>query len=162
MSYMQRMGSLLRFGKAGERRTKARQEAARGLRVLVVDDSRTVVALLTSMLKQNELEPIGVGDAEEALALARENPPDLIFLDILLPGMTGFARLRQLRRDPATAKVPVIMISGNEDAVEQFFLDRIGSDDFMKKPFGRGEVFTRIERLVAKGRLPARPTRFSG
>ncbi|WP_018877607.1 MULTISPECIES: PleD family two-component system response regulator [unclassified Thioalkalivibrio] len=162
MSYLQRMGSLLRFGKAGERRRKARREAARGLRVLVVDDSRTVVALLSSMLRQNEMEPVGAGDAEQALALARENPPDLIFLDIILPGMTGFAMLRQLRRDPVTAKVPVIMISGNEDAVEQFFLDRIGSDDFMKKPFGRGEVFSRIERLVEQGRLPARPLRFSG
>ncbi|WP_024326167.1 PleD family two-component system response regulator [Thioalkalivibrio sp. AKL19] len=162
MSYRQRMGRLLRFGKAGERRRKSRQEAARGLRVLVVDDSRTVVASLSGMLEQNELEPVCAGDAEEALALARENPPDLIFLGILLPGMTGFAMLRQLRRDPATAKVPVIMISGKEDAVEPYFLDRIGSDDFMQKPFGRGEVFSRIERLVEQGRLPARPARFSG
>lgn len=162
MSYMRRMGKLLRFGKAGERRKKRREEPARGLRVLVVDDSRTVVALLSSMLKQNELEAVGAGSAEEGLERARENPPDLIFLDIILPEMTGFAMLRQLRRDPATARVPVIMMSGNEDAVEQFFLDRIGSDDFMKKPFGRGEVFSRIERLVEKGRLRTRPKTFSG
>ncbi|WP_018871922.1 PleD family two-component system response regulator [Thioalkalivibrio sp. ALJ16] len=162
MSYMQRVGSLLRFGKGGERRKKSRQEAARGLRVLVVDDSRTVVALLVNMLRQNEMDAFGAANAEEGLERVREERPDLIFLDIILPGMTGFAMLRQLRRDPVTENVPVIMISGNEDAVEQFFLDRIGSDDFMKKPFGRGEVFSRIERLVEKGRLPARPRTFGG
>ncbi len=156
MGYMQRMGSLLGLSKSNERRRGRRHEASRGLRILVIDDSRTVVKILSRMLSQNELEPVGAGDAEEGLHLARQNPPDLIFLDIILPGMNGFAALRRLRQDPATAGVPVIMISGDEQSMARMVLDRLGSDDFMKKPFGRAEVFTRIERLVAKGRLPAR------
>lgn len=156
MSYMRRMGSLLGLRASIDRRRGRRREASRGLRILVIDDSRTVVKILTRMLSQNEFEPVGAGDAEEGLQLARRRPPDLIFLDIILPGMNGFAALRRLRQHPATADVPVIMISGDEQSMAKMVLDRLGSDDFMRKPFGRADVFTRIERLVRDGRLPAR------
>jgi DNA-binding response OmpR family regulator len=65
----------------------------------------------------------------------------------VLPGMNGFAALRILRRDPNTRNIPVIMISGNAEAAEQFYAQRIGADDFMKKPFSRPELFARIDRL---------------
>ncbi len=125
MGYMQRMGSLLGLSKSNERRRGRRHEASRGLRILVIDDSRTVVKILSRMLSQNEFEPVGAGDAEEGLQLARQNPPDLIFLDIILPGMNGFAALRRLRQDPATAGVPVIMISGDEQSMARMVLDRL-------------------------------------
>ena len=64
-----------------------------------------------------------------------EHRPELIFLDIVLPGMNGFAALRAIRRDPMLRDIPVIMMSGNEQAMEKFFGTRIGADDFMKKPF---------------------------
>jgi twitching motility two-component system response regulator PilH len=70
--------------------------------------------------------------------------------------MNGFAALRALRRDPVTKDVPIIMISGNEQATEQFFGTRIGADDFMKKPFSRFEVFARIERLLDSELVPRR------
>lgn len=157
MAYMPRLGSLLGLrAKSADRRRRRRYEASRGLRVLVIDDSKTVVKVLSRMLSQNEFEPIAAGDAETGLELARQYPPDLVFLDILLPGMNGFSALRRLRQDPATADVPVIMISGDEQSMARLVLDRLGSDDFMKKPFGRAEVFTRIEGLVRNGRLPQR------
>ncbi|MBP6596285.1 MAG: response regulator [Arenimonas sp.] len=129
--------------------------------MLVIDDSATIVALLSRMLRQNGYEVLEAGDAEAGLAIARAQAPELVFLDIVLPGMDGFAALRQLRRDPLTREIPVIMISGNEQATEEFYVHRIGADDFMKKPFSRAEVFARIERLLdANGvpkRLPAAP-----
>ena len=70
--------------------------------------------------------------------------------------MNGFAALRVMRKDPAMAQIPVIMISGNEQATEQFYANRIGADDFMKKPFNRYEVFARIERLLDAERTPRR------
>src|SRR5690625_7354573 len=70
--------------------------------------------------------------------------------------MSGFAALRKLRRHPATKSVPVIMISGNPHAVVKFYQERVGADGFMKKPFGRYEVFSHIERLVSNGALPER------
>lgn len=156
MSQLDRFRRLLGMGRAPERRAdEKRVEARSGIKVLIIDDSRTVVAALSHMLRQSGYQPIGAGDAESGLALAFSEQPDLIFLDIVLPGLNGFAALRRLRRDPRTEKVPVVMISGNPQAAEQFYLERIGADDFMKKPFGRGEVFNRIEKLVRAGALPA-------
>ena len=70
--------------------------------------------------------------------------------------MNGFSALRNLRRDPDTKDIPVIMISGNEMAADQFFGSAIGADDFMKKPFSRYEVFARIERLLDDTLVPQR------
>lgn len=139
-----------------ERRVKPRANARAGSRMLVVDDSATIVALLARMLRQNGFEVLEAADAETALEIARRETPDLIFLDIVLPGMDGFSCLRQLRRDPYTRDIPVIMISGNEQATEQFYVHRIGADDFMKKPFSRAEVFARIERLLDDAMVPRR------
>jgi len=139
-----------------ERRERPRQNARPGTRMLVIDDSATIVALLSRMLRQNGYEVLEAADAEQGLELARSQAPELVFLDIVLPGMDGFAALRQLRRDPITREIPVIMISGNEQATEQFYVHRIGADDFMKKPFSRGEVFARIERLLDAQQVPRR------
>ncbi len=88
----------------------------------------------------------------KAWGLINELKPDLIFLDIVLPGMNGFGALRVIRKDPTTQHIPVIMISGNEHATEQFYANKIGADDFMKKPFSRFEVFARIEVLLDANR----------
>jgi len=95
-------------------------------------------------------------DGEQALATARRESPDLIFLDIVMPGMNGFAVLRALRLNPLTRNIPIVMISGNPQATEQFYVQRFGADDFMKKPFGRDDVYQRISQLVASARLPPR------
>src|SRR5690625_7506960 len=108
------------------------------------------------MLVQNGFETLSAGDAEAGLDIALDDPPDLIFLDIVLPGMSGFAALRKLRRHPATKSVPVIMISGNPQAVEECYLERVGADGDMKKPSGRYEGSSHIARLVSNGTVPGR------
>ena len=70
--------------------------------------------------------------------------------------MNGFTALRMIRRDPLTRDIPVIMMSGNEQAMEQFYGSRIGADDFMKKPFSRDELFFRIENLLDNDCVPRR------
>ena len=139
-----------------ERRQKDRKTAVDGMKVLIIDDSTTIVALLRRMMRQNEFDTLEAGDAEQGIELARTEVPHLIFLDIVLPGMNGFNALRVLRRDPLTKHIPIIMISGNEQATEEFYVHRIGADDFMKKPFARAEVFARIERLMDEGGTPRR------
>ena len=133
---------------AVERRERPRINAKDGTRVLIIDDSPTIVALLKRMLEQSGYIALEAIDAETGVALALSVVPDLIFLDIVLPGMNGFEALRRLRRDPISKTIPIIMISGNELATEQFYAQRIGADDFMKKPFSRSEVFARIEKLL--------------
>lgn len=140
-----------------ERRRKARHPARPGTRFLIIDDSPTVVAVLKKMLQQNGFETMEAFDAESGLEIAKVQQPDLIFLDIVLPGMSGFDALRRLRKDPVTQRVPIIMISGNEQATEQFYVQRIGADDFMKKPFSRAEVFTRIAHVLDAQGVPQRP-----
>jgi len=137
-----------------ERRERSRRHARPGTRVLVIDDSPTIVALLKRMLQQNQLVVLEAFDAESGIEIARREVPDLIFLDIVLPGMDGFNALRTLRRDPITKHLPIIMISGNAQATEQFYVQRIGADDFMKKPFSRPEVFMRIEALLDADNIP--------
>lgn len=144
---------------SGERRRTPRVQGREGMRVLVIDDSATIVAVLGKMLRQNGYEVLKAGDAESGLELAKAERPDLVFLDIVLPGMNGFAALRLLRRDPDLQRTPVIMISGNLQATEQYYAQRIGADDFMKKPFGRDEVFVRLQRLIETGRLTPREDR---
>ena len=147
---------LLGGSKSGERRHASRTDVPRGMRILVVDDSATIRAVLGKMLTQDGHVVLKVGDGEGALAAAREKQPDLVFLDIVMPGMNGFAVLRALRHDPLTQAIPIVMISGNLQATEQFYVQRFGADDFMKKPFGRSEVFARLQHLAASGRLVTR------
>ena len=137
-----------------ERRGHDRRNARPGTRVLVIDDSATIVALLRRMLRQNQYEVLEAFDAESGIEIARREVPGLIFLDIVLPGMDGFNALRTLRRDPLTRDVPIIMISGNAQATKQFYVQRIGADDFLKKPFSRTEVFERIEALLDEDDIP--------
>lgn len=139
-----------------ERRGRPRVNARSGTKVLIVDDSPTVVTVLRKLMQQNDYRTFEAYSAEEALELVKHELPDLIFLDIVLPGMDGFSALRAFRRDPTTKNVPIIMISGNTQATEQFYVQRIGADDFMKKPFSRAEVFARIERLVDADGIPRR------
>jgi DNA-binding response OmpR family regulator len=139
-----------------ERRARKRVDARRGTRVLIVDDSKTIVVALSRMLQPSGFVISEARDGEAAVAMARESKPELIFLDIVMPGMNGFAALRALRRDPETQEIPVIMMSGNEHATEQFFGSRIPADDFMKKPFSRLEVFARIQGLLDERLVPQR------
>ncbi|MEO6801423.1 MAG: response regulator [Rhodanobacter sp.] len=143
-------------GEHGERRAAPRSGVPRGAHILVVDDSPTIRAVLGKMLSQDSHIVLKAGDGETAIELARTKQPDLIFLDIVMPGLNGFAVLRALRRDALTHGIPIVMISGNLQATEQFYVQRFGADDFMKKPFGRGEVFARLQHLTQSGRLVVR------
>lgn len=156
MSGLSLLKRLFGAGEMTERRLRPRVSARAGTRILIVDDSATIVALLRKFLRQNHCVTLEAGDAETAVEIARAEHPDCIFLDIVLPGMNGFAALRILRRDPLTRDIPVIMMSGNEQATEQFYAQRIGADDFMKKPFSRPEVFARVERLLDDDLIPRR------
>lgn len=145
-----------------ERRARPRVNATVGTRVLVVDDSATILALMRRMLSQNGYLVIEATNVAQALERITSTEPELIFLDIVLPDGDGFQVLRQLRRQAETRDVPIIMMSGNTQATEQFYVQRIGADDFMKKPFSRSEVFSRIEALLDAERKPRRTAQRMG
>ncbi len=124
-----------------------------GLDCLVVDDSLTIRKALEAVLIDKGFRVRCVETGEEAIRQVEQQPADVIFLDILLPGMSGFSVLRAFRRARLLGEMPVIMISGNPQATEHYFLERIGADDFIPKPFGRDDVDGCLERLRQRGRL---------
>ncbi|MDR2032306.1 MAG: response regulator [Azoarcus sp.] len=123
----------------------------------MIDDSPTILTAMKRFLESTECVFLGALDAKTGLEMALTQKPELIFLDIVMPSINGFAALRALRKSPRTRDVPIIMMSGNEQAKAQFFGAHIGADDFMKKPFSRFEVFARIARLLDKEGIPRRP-----
>jgi len=139
-----------------DRRRRDRINPREGTCVLVIDDSRTITSALKRVLRSIGCEVHEAFDAESGLRLVLLRKPELIFLDIVLPGINGFAALRALRRDDRTKHIPIIMMSGNEQMTEKFFSSRIGADDFLKKPFSRYEIFARIERLLDEEQIPRR------
>ena len=144
------------LGGSDEQRAQLQLQTTSAARMLVVDDSPTICAVLGKMLGQDGYHVTKALDGESAIELAHRELPALIFLDIVLPGINGFAVLRALRHDELTRHIPIVMISGNPQATEQFYVQRFGADDFIKKPFGRAEVSACIDQLVRSGRLEAR------
>lgn len=131
-----------------DRRRRPRKKVPLGTSVLIIDDSKTMVAALGKMLRENQFSIFEALDGEAGLEVLRKHKPDLIFLDIILPGISGFEVLRRIRRSTYVGKTPVIVMSGNEAATEEYYVRRIGADDFMRKPCSRAEVFSRVERLL--------------
>ena len=141
-----------------ERRLRPRINPREGTRILVIDDSPTILTAMKRFLESAQCVFLGALDAKMGMEVALTQKPDLIFLDIVMPGINGFAALRALRKNSRTRETPIVMMSGNEQAKAQFFGAHIGADDFMKKPFSRFEVFARIARLLDADRIPRRPT----
>ena len=116
--------------------------------VLIVDDTPANVRLLEAVLTTHGHPARGVSSGAQALEMVRsETPPDLVLLDIQMPGMNGYEVCRRLREDEATAMLPVIMVtaSGNEEKVRAL---EAGADDFVSRPFDQSELLARVRSLL--------------
>ncbi len=116
-------------------------------RVLVVDDVRANVQLLTRVL-QSEYRVSVAFDGESALGSIAESPPDLVLLDIMMPGLDGYEVLRRLRADPATHELPVMFLSSLEDVANKAKGFELGANDYLSKPFELLEVKARVRSLL--------------
>jgi len=141
---------------ATERRRRRRVNPRPGTVALIIDDSPTVALSMKVMLESAGMQTLVAPDAETGLDLARAKRPELIFLDILMPGMNGFSALRHMRRDDQIRDTPVIMLSRNDISAGQFAGSRIDADDFITKPPRRHDLFPRIEHLLDGDRVPRR------
>ena len=108
-----------------------------GKRVLVVDDLEQNIDILTQFLKPMHFEIRGVRSGEEALAAVEQDPPDVILLDLAMPGMNGFQVCRHLKQSEHTRHIPVIIITGISDKQANVEAVEAGADDFLIKPFDR-------------------------
>jgi len=130
---------------SNERRLKERMPKNRVIKILVVDDSRTVVHGLRTVLEQDGFFVMEAYDGMTAIELAKAHQPDLILMDVIMPGLNGFQATRKIRKDPATHSIPIIIISATEQPTEQFWLTKLGANDFLSKPIMRGDLFMKVE-----------------
>jgi len=129
--------------------------------VLVVEDERDIAALVRYHVEKAGFRCLEAGDGAAALRLAREARPDVVVLDLLLPGLDGLEVCRRLRRDPATAGLPVIMLTARGEEVDRVVGLEVGADDYVVKPFSPRELIARIKAVLRRSREPgeARVTR---
>jgi len=117
-------------------------------KVLVIDDEGLNRKLIRTFLGRELLEVIEAGDAESGLALARSEHPDLILLDVRLPGMSGLEAIRMLKTDDTTRDIPVLMLSAGSLAEDDRYFRQAGAAGLLLKPFSMQELLTAVkERL---------------
>lgn len=115
--------------------------------VLVVDDDPDMRAFLARLLGAEGMSARTVADGEAALASIAATPPDLVLLDVMLPGVDGFTICERLKGDPATAMIPIVLITALEDQESRVRGIRAGGDDFLSKPVKREELLARVNTL---------------
>ena len=116
-------------------------------RVLVVEDDPDMASLLALMISVEGMEASTVHDGQAALASIDAAPPDLVLLDVVLPGTSGFQICERLKADPATALIPVVLVTALEDHESRIRGIEAGADDFLSKPVGREELVARVKNL---------------
>ena len=120
--------------------------------ILVVEDENALVTLLRYNLEREGFQVIEAGDGEEALLLAREQQPDLILLDWMLPLLSGIEVCRQLRRLPETRSVPIIMLTARGEEGDKLRGLDSGADDYVTKPFSPSELIARVRAVIRRAR----------
>jgi len=121
-------------------------------RVLLVDDEADTFEVVGFKLREAGFEPIQAADGRAAIAKARSERPALIVLDLMLPEIDGLDVCRLLRRDPATATIPIIMLTAKAAETDRIVGLEIGADDYVTKPFSPRELVLRVKKLLARAR----------
>ena len=121
--------------------------AAAAFRVLVVDDDPDMAAYLARLLESEGMAAETVHSGDAAMVYVLSTPPDLVLLDIMMPGTDGFVICERLKADPATAMIPIVLVTALEDHQSRVRGIRAGADDFLSKPVHREELIARVKTL---------------
>jgi DNA-binding response OmpR family regulator len=123
-------------------------------RVLVVEDDHDIAALLAHSLRKHGFTPSVRHSGGEVVDEIRRDPPDLLLLDVMLPGRDGLEICRALRADPATAGVPIILVTARAEEGDRIAGLDLGADDYITKPFSPNEVVARVRALLRRAQRP--------
>jgi DNA-binding response OmpR family regulator len=120
-------------------------------RILIVDDDAFIRRPLEFILREEGYQPTTAADADEGLRAIESCPPDLIFLDVMMPGKDGLTWCAELKSDPRYARIPIVLLSarGQERDREQALA--LGAADFMTKPYSPHELRRRVRELLGRG-----------
>ncbi len=116
--------------------------------ILIVEDSQTERQVLRKMLERGGHLVIAATDGVEGMAMARQNKPDLILMDVVMPGQNGFQTTRQLSRDPATQNIPIIIVTTKDQETDRVWAKRQGASDYLVKPVAEEELLPSIDSLL--------------
>lgn len=119
------------------------------LRVLIIDDSPTEVYKLTTILEKNGYAVEVAETGEEGLQMAKDNPPDLILMDVVMPGLNGFQATRQLSRASETADVPIVIVSTKDQATDKVWGMRQGARAYLVKPISEAQLLNAINEALS-------------
>ncbi len=120
-------------------------------KILVVDDEPEAVELLEFNLKQAGYAVITAADGDEAFKKAKVAQPALVVLDLMLPEIDGLEVCRLLRRDPLTARIPILMLTAKAAEIDRVLGLELGADDYVTKPFSPRELVLRVKKILERG-----------
>lgn len=121
-------------------------------KILLVEDELAIQSLILFHLNQAGYQVSCVSDAEQALVLIRQQLPDLLLLDLMLPGISGFEVIRRLRADKRTSKIPIILLTARSEEQDKITGLNAGADDYITKPFSPRELRSRIYALLRRSK----------
>ena len=117
--------------------------------ILIVDDSPTEAHVLKGMLEKNGFEIETAENGTEGIERAKETKPDLILMDVVMPGLNGFQATRQLTKDPETSSIPVIIVTTKDQETDRVWGMRQGAKDFLTKPVSEKTLMEKINAALA-------------
>lgn len=117
--------------------------------ILIIDDSPTELHLFQNMLMKNGFETLVADSGEDGLRQARISKPDCILMDVVMPGMNGFQATRKLSQDPATADIPVIMITSKDQETDKIWGMRQGAVEYLVKPISEQQLVAKINAAMS-------------
>ncbi len=123
-------------------------------KILVVDDDVSVTNLLSWLFSKKNYHAITAGDGTTAFKIINNDPPDLILSDVEMPGMDGYEFYNRLQKNPKTAGIPLIFLSGKKAPADQLKGLRMGAEEYMTKPFDFKVLYKAIENVFAKAEKP--------
>src|ERR1022692_2112202 len=126
-------------------------------KILVVDDEPEAVELVEFNLRQAGYDVLTAADGAEALTKSRAKTPNLIVLDLMLPEMSGLEVCKTLRRDPATAAIPIIMLTAKAAEIDRVLGLELGADDYLTKPFSTRELMLRVKKMLSRSESEEKP-----
>ncbi|MCK4863608.1 MAG: response regulator [Dehalococcoidales bacterium] len=124
-------------------------------KILVIEDDPAISRLVDYSLRHEGYAVVSASNGLEGIRKAHNDRPDLIILDVMLPGMDGFEICHRLRAEPDTAQLPILMFSAKAQEVDKDTGLKVGADDYLTKPAAPAEIISRVEALLAKKKRAA-------
>jgi twitching motility two-component system response regulator PilH len=118
-------------------------------RILIVDDSPTQRMALTNILEKNKHEVLIAEDGQQGIDVSRNELPDVILMDVVMPGLNGFQATRHISKYEGTSHIPIIILTSKDQETDRVWAERQGAKDYIIKPANEAELISKINKLLA-------------